>query len=76
MGLVGTAKEGSLMSSHFAAPVYKLIVDAFPVVDLPHTLKVLRKTEIYEDNMVAKVLYSADVEPREQDYGAVWTPEP
>ena len=59
-----------------SAKAMDLLVDAFPVVDLPHTLKVLRKTEIYEDNMVAKVLYSADVEPREQDYGAVWTPEP
>ena len=51
------------------------LLDAFPVVDLPHTLRVLRRTEIYEDIMVGKVLYSADIEPREQDFGAVWTPE-
>lgn len=51
------------------------LIDAFPVVDLPHILRVLRRTEIYEDIMVGKVLYSADIEPREQDFGAVWTPE-
>ena len=38
-------------------------------------LAILRKTEIYEDIMVAKILYSAEIEPRDQDYGAVWTPE-
>lgn len=38
-------------------------------------LAILRKTEIYEDIMVAKILHSAEIEPRDQDYGAVWTPE-
>ena len=53
-----------------------VLVAAFPVVDAPHMLTILRKTEIYEDIMVAKILHSAEIEPREQDYGANWTPEP
>ena len=52
-----------------------VLARAFPVVDLPHALVLLRKTEIYEDIMVAKVLRAADIEPRQVDYGAVWTPE-
>ncbi|EGB11434.1 hypothetical protein AURANDRAFT_61886 [Aureococcus anophagefferens] len=53
-----------------------VLIAAFPVVDAPHMLTILRKTEIYEDIMVAKILHSAEIEPREQDYGANWTPEP
>ncbi|KAH8076525.1 galactosyltransferase [Aureococcus anophagefferens] len=53
-----------------------VLIAAFPVVDAPHMLTILRKTDICEDIMVAKILHSAEIEPREQDYGANWTPEP
>ncbi|KAH8095801.1 hypothetical protein JL720_3130 [Aureococcus anophagefferens] len=53
-----------------------VLIAAFPVVDAPPMLTILRKTEMYEDIMVAKILHSAEIEPREQDYGANWTPEP